>query len=227
MHRTSIILLTAVALTLTASTSALAAPDHSFALNGTEPPATWQGAPQTTMGGPFYVAPVRDAIPCRTPAARPCEEVLLDVRASGRLTVAVEGAADTDVDLFLYESDAAGSRGDLITADPQDGPEKLTIAARPGHYLAVVDYYRAINSDYSGSAQLQGPPAVPPDPPPVAAAPPGSEGGTTPTSTAPGQPARTTPSSKRTSRRKACLKKAKRVRSAKRRKRAIRRCSRR
>ena len=70
--------------------------------------------------------------------------------------------------LYIYKSDAAGTRGALITNDgtfgevlvgaglPAGFPENYVFRAEPGHYLVRVVYWDVpIPSNYAGSAQVE------------------------------------------------------------------------
>jgi hypothetical protein len=207
----------ALAAALVLVVPALAAPDKTGTLSAAAPVFTWEGAPQITHGAPVYEADARQAIPCKTPA-RPCEYVLLNLLDAGKLVVKVEGEAgtggDTDPDLYFYESDAQGTQGKAISSSANSGPDSITYKApKAGYYLALVDYYHGFNSGYKGTATFTAAtPAAPPATTPPAAAPPTQTPNGTP------KPAH------KPSKKAACQKKAKKIKNAKKRKKALARC---
>ena len=158
-----------------------------------------------------------------------CEDTVLEVKDKGTLKVAIDAAADdSDLDLWLYRSDAEGEYDiddeDAYVAAQADesGDESVIVPdLAPGFYVAHVEFYSAFQETYAGTAELSGfladPPPTPPPvtvsaPPPAAPAPPPP----------PAQPA--APAAKKPSKRAACLKKARKIKKAKKRKKAIRRC---
>lgn len=198
---------------------ALAAPDHSAVLSNDVTKFDWQGAVQVSAGVPVDA---RTGVPCKTPGARPCEDVLFDIKDAGKLTVKVDGGPggppNDDVDLYLYKSDSAGAPGDEIGSGVAGGPDAVVAKVVPGFYLARVDYYRAKGSGYTGTATFAGSaPAVTPPAPTVE-------------SPAVGTPA-SKPAKKKQSaaaKRKAALKKCKKAARKKKgakRKKALKRCA--
>ena len=211
-----------LAITTAAATVALAAPaaaaDHQFAMSPATPNASWEGAEQTTHGLPLYVEEARTAVPCGTPGARPCEEVLFKVDVAGKLLIKVSGAPDlegeTDPDLYVYKSDDAGTMGEPQGSSAVSGPDTVTVKVTPGFYLAQVDYYHAEQGGYFGEAKLSGfaAPVEPVTIAPVATAP------------APATPAAApAPAAKKKS---SCKAKAKKIKNAKKRKKALKKCAR-
>jgi hypothetical protein len=195
-----------------AAVPALAA-DHEATLASGATRFEWEGAPQLSRGAPLYLEEARTAIPCDSGPARPCEEILLKLAEDGKLTVKVDGlegtGGTTDVDIYLYASDASGEPGEKLASSAAKGPDTVSVAkAKAGYYLAVADYYHSYNSGYKGLATFQ--PAVGPLPPPAA----------TPTPTA-------APAPKQSSSKAACRRKAKKIKNKKKRKKALKKCARR
>jgi hypothetical protein len=201
--------------------------EHQSSLSSSVTKFEWEGAAALTAGPPLYVEQVRTAIPCNTPGARPCEEVLLKVEEAGKFSITVEGlegtGGTTDVDAYLFKSDESGAQGDPIASSAVTGPDTVSVAkAAPGFYLLQVDYYHAYESGYKGVAKFT--PAAP-----VVAAPPAPIAPVTVAAApAPAAAAQTTaaPAAKKAvSKRAACQKKARKAKSARKRKAALKRCA--
>ena len=209
--------LTAALMLLALIAAPALAADHEATLASGATKFEWEGAADISRGAPLYNEDARTAIPCGSPVARPCEEILLELAEDGKLTVKVEGVegtgGTTDVDLYLYASDASGAPGEKLGVAAASGPDSVTVSkAKAGHYLAVVDYYHAYNSGYKGVATFA--PAVQPVEAPAVTTPPA------PTTT----PASKQPAKK--SSKAACKKKARKIKNKRKRKKALRRCSR-
>jgi hypothetical protein len=195
--------------------------DQQFQLSAATPKFEWEGQPDVARGSPANDEDTRSQIPCDSPIARPCEEILFKLPEAGKLTATVEGEAGvaqtTDVDAYLYKSDESGAQGEKLASGSAAGPDTVTFAkATPGFYLLVVDYYNAYNSGYKGVAKFT-PAAVPvvaAAPAPVVIAP------------APAAVEAKAPAAKtKTSKKAACTKKAKKIKNAKKRKAALKRCA--
>jgi hypothetical protein len=171
----------------TAATQAVASaePDHTATLNRANPKLTWEssgsGAPDDSSGITFGQAP-----PSRcTGAPFRCEYVLLHVQTSGELALTLDNTAVIDpsnpsclgsecslvhdIDGRLYWSNAAGEPlGNTLTKDCVTGSSSETckVAVGPGFYVVEVEYYRAVETHYIGTAELvaaaPGPPAAVP-----------------------------------------------------------------
>ncbi|HEV8572239.1 MAG TPA: hypothetical protein VGR49_04190 [Actinomycetota bacterium] len=73
---------------------------------------------------------------------------------------------DTDVDLFIYRSDAAGNRGPRVGSSGESAgvDEHFTIPEPSGYYLIVVPYFTVVNDSYKGiSTFITGRRKIPPD----------------------------------------------------------------
>ena len=213
-------LLTAFAILAVCAVPALAA-DRDITLSSSATVAEWEGAADISRGIPVYDEDARTAIPCDAGPARPCEEVLIKVTEAGKFTATVEGlegtGGTTDVDAYLYQSDASGAQGEKIASAAANGPDSVTApkAAAGSFFLLVVDYYHSYNSGYKGKIKFT--PAAPPAAP-VTAAP-------TPAAPAPAA-ANSEPAAKKPSKRAACQKKAKKIKNKKKRAKAMKKCRR-
>ena len=227
-------------ITLLVAAAALAVPATAGAaadatLSKDTPTFAWEGGPgsghavSTPEGsiGTYYFG-------CGAPVPHffDCDATLLEVKEKGDLKVAIDAAGDlSDLDLYLYKSDAEGEYDPLEdepVASQADGETDETVtvkAIEPGFYVAHVEYWEAKAETYDGTAEMSGFPvpatAIPvaqtPPPPPVQtqAAPP------------PPPPAQPAPAAaKKPSKRAACMKKAKKIKKAKARKRAVKKCKR-
>jgi hypothetical protein len=203
------------------SAAPAAAIDHQAAMSSAALKFEWEGQPQISHGAPLYNEDARTAIPCSTPAARPCETALFKVEEAGKLILGVDGEAGTggttDVDAYLYKSDAAGTQGEKLQTAAASGPDTVSVGkAVPGFYLLVIDYYHGYNSGYKGVAKFT--PSAP-----VIAAPPAPVTIPAVPVAAPAQEAKTAPAKKKPA---TCASKAKKIKSAKKRKAAVKRCAR-
>ena len=210
-----------------AAAPAAAEPAFSTTLSSSTTTYAWDGNP----GNGFNKTELLEYTPCGSPN-HDCEDVLVKLDAAGQLTAEIVAPSEpsdaedpgnaADLDLFLFESNAAGEPGKVLAStNSTSAQEKITKKGLlPGFYLVRVDYYRGVNLSYSGTLNLL--PAA------SAAAPTPSTAPTTPT-TAPTQPApsSTQPATKPSPKKKAaaCKKKAKKIKNAKKRKKALKRCS--
>ena len=76
--------------------------------------------------------------------------------AAGGVEFSTGGAAPgTDLDLYVYESDAAGNVGDFVGASGgATDLERVGVIGATGYYLVVVVYFNATNTDYAGRAEF-------------------------------------------------------------------------
>ena len=76
--------------------------------------------------------------------------------AAGGVEFSTGGAVPgTDLDLYVYESDAAGNVVDFVGAS--GGPtdlERVGVIGATGYYLVVVVYFNATDTDYAGRAEF-------------------------------------------------------------------------
>ncbi len=151
------LLLAAVLATVTGL--ALAAPNRtgSLAVGGSY---NWDGGPIT---GAVATAEVGDTVPCGAPG-KECDQTLLNVTSNGQLSVKTtsDDAGSTDLDLYLYASNANGDQGKFLKSSTgPDANENLSAEAVAGYYLVVVVPATATAGTYKGSASLA---ALPPEP---------------------------------------------------------------
>ena len=175
--------LMALTLLLMAAPVASAEPDHSATLNRANPSFTWEGSGSGT--GVFSL------LDRCTGAPFTCEYILLNVEQAGELALALDitsvvsdptvcdaslqlSGCLADIDAFLYRSNAAGEpQGDNLMPAFPDGcatlalSERCKVAVDPGFYVVEVNYYLAVESHYTATAELT--PVPPgqtvPDPP--------------------------------------------------------------
>jgi hypothetical protein len=185
------------------------------------------------------------------PAGNDCQDIVLDVTDKGdlKVTLAIDGAQCVpdpsgffgdcvagypDIDIYPYKSDATGkTSGDPLTTDGATSSPTETFTLKglnPGYYDMHVEFFNGVQATYSATAELlnaQAPVVVPPPgqtasgtpaPQPTPAASP------TPTPTPTPAPA---PAAKKKHKAKAsCAKKAKKIKNARKRKAALKRCKR-
>jgi hypothetical protein len=139
--------------------NAVLAPDRT----GTVTPAapfTWAGAVASGQNQSFDP----DAAgPCGKTETDYCDITLVNARAgdfydtsAGGVEFSTGGARPgTDVDLFVYESDASGNVGDFVgvSAGATD-EERVSIVGATGYFLVVVVYFDATDTGYDGRAEF-------------------------------------------------------------------------
>ena len=124
-------------------------------------PAAWRGTRATGHNVNFDAAD--PAASCGKTDANYCDITLVNVvpgnfydTAAGGVEFSTGGAVPgTDLDLYVYRSDAAGNVVDLVGAS--GGPtdlERVGIIGATGYYLMVVVYFNATDSDYAGRAEF-------------------------------------------------------------------------
>ena len=144
-----------------------------FDRSGTTTPATpfiWTGAVGSGQNVGFDGAdPIAG---CGKDVANYCDVTLVNVvpgtfydTAAGGVEFSIGGATPgTDLDLYVYESDAAGNVGDLVgvSAGATD-VERVSEIGATGYYLVVVVYFDATNTGYDGRAEFFRRNKFPPD----------------------------------------------------------------
>jgi hypothetical protein len=124
-------------------------------------PAAWRGTQAT--GHNIGFDPADPAASCGKTDANYCDITLVNVvpgnfydTAAGGVEFSTGGAAPgTDLDLYLYESDAAGNVGDFVGASGgATDQERVGVIGATGYYLMVVVYFNATNTDYAGRAEF-------------------------------------------------------------------------
>jgi hypothetical protein len=134
-----------------------------FDRSGTVTPATpftWTGATATGHNVGFDPG---EPDACGKTEANYCDVTLVNVApgdfyntAAGGVEFAIGGAAPgTDLDLFVYESDAAGNAGEFVGASGGSTDEEaVSIIGAAGYYLVIAVYFDATNTNYSGRADF-------------------------------------------------------------------------
>jgi hypothetical protein len=124
-------------------------------------PFTWLG---TVASGQNVAYEADDPVTfCGKAINNYCDVTLVDVvpgtfydTAAGGVEFSTGGASPgTDLDLYVYESDAAGNVGNLIgvSAGATD-VERVSEIGATGYYLVVVVYFNATNTGYDGRAEF-------------------------------------------------------------------------
>ena len=135
-----------------------------------EAPATWEGAVATGLNQRFDPD---DPTTCSKDTKTYCDITLVnvvpgdfyDTAADGGVEFATGGAKPgTDLDLFVYSSDAAGNVVDFVEASGgATDVERVFVPGATGYYLVVVVYFDATDTGYDGSATFFQRAKFPPD----------------------------------------------------------------
>ena len=135
------------------------APDRTVTVTPTAP-ATWPGAVASGNNGNFDPGA---AGPCDKTPANYCDITLVNVdpgdfysRLAGGVEFSTGGAAPgTDLDLFVYSSDASGNLGHLVgaSAGPTD-QERVSVIGASGYYAVIAVYFNATTTGYDGRAEF-------------------------------------------------------------------------
>src|SRR4051794_17034263 len=125
-----------------------------------EAPFGWTGAVATAQNQAFDPA---DPSTCGKDARNYCDITLVEVQPGdffahfgGGVEFSTDGAASgTDLDLYVYRSDASGNVVDFAgaSAGPTD-LERVPVLNASGFYLVVVVYYNATDTGYDGRAEF-------------------------------------------------------------------------
>jgi hypothetical protein len=157
----------AAAVLLTVPPGALAAPDRTGSVTPATP-FTWQGAVATGANQDYDP---QSGEPCGKTPETYCDVTLVNVQAGdfyetsgGGVEFSIGGSAGNDLDLYVYESDAAGTRGQLVGASAgATDVENTAILDANGYYLVQVVYWDVDNAGYSGRAEFFRRAKFPPD----------------------------------------------------------------
>jgi hypothetical protein len=127
-------------------------------------PATWDGTLGTGANQNYDAA---TGEPCGDDVEDQCDTTLLEVDVpagfwdsqGGGVQVHLDDYvpnAASDFDLYIYESDATGTRGDLVDSSPglPGLAETAEIPKADGYYLIQVVYFAVTASQYSGEASF-------------------------------------------------------------------------
>jgi hypothetical protein len=125
-----------------------------------EAPFTWSGAVASGTNTDFDPG---EAGPCDKTTAHYCDITLVNVVPGDFYDVAAGGvefsttgtAAPEDIDLFVFESDAAGNVGTFIGASGgATADERVSVVSATGHYLVVAVYFQVDGAGYDGQAMF-------------------------------------------------------------------------
>jgi hypothetical protein len=135
-------------------------PDHT----GTVTPAapfTWTGTVATGHNSAFDVG---EAGPCGKTDTDYCDTTLVhvdpgnfyDVAAGGVEFSTTQGTTDPeDIDLYVYESDAAGNLGTFVGASGgATANERVSVLNATGYYVVIAVYFTVENAGYTGHAEF-------------------------------------------------------------------------
>lgn len=136
-------------------------------------PFTWEG---TQASGANLDYSAQTGEPCGKALEDYCDVTLLNVNVApsfwdtrgGGVQISIGNYtpdAASDFDLYVYESDASGTRGALVGSSPNipSLPESTTIPNASGYYLVQVVYFAVVASRYSGEAKFVTRSKFPPD----------------------------------------------------------------
>jgi hypothetical protein len=124
-------------------------------------PLAWTGTSAT--GHNLNFDPGDPAASCGKTETNYCDISLINVAPGDFYTTAAGGvefstggaAAGTDLDLYVYESDASGNVGDFVGASGgATDVERVSVIGATGYYLTVVVYFNATDTDYAGRAEF-------------------------------------------------------------------------
>jgi hypothetical protein len=131
-------------------------------------PFTWTG-PVATGHNENYDAATGE--PCGATVETFCDATLINVQAGdffetngGGVEFAISNTPGNDFDLYVYASNAAGARRELVgaSAGPTDR-ESVAVQNANGYYLVQVVYFDVTNADYNGRAEFFRRAKFPPD----------------------------------------------------------------
>jgi hypothetical protein len=129
---------------------------------------SWTGAAATGANQNYDAA---SGEPCGKTVETYCDVTLVDVQAGdffetsgGGVEFSIADTPPNDFDLYVYASDAEGSRGQLVgsSAGPTDVESTAVINAN-GFYLVQVVYWQVAEAGYEGQAEFFQRAKFPPD----------------------------------------------------------------
>jgi hypothetical protein len=148
----------AAALVLAAAGTASAAPNQSGTLSAASTSFKWTG--QIGAGATAFTT-FHDTYPCNMPL-HTCDYTLLHVTTPGKVTVTTSAPGQPttlDVDLWVYASDASGTKGKQKGMSAKSSPdpnEQFSFTAdTEGYYLAEAEYDIVAGGSYTGEAKLE------------------------------------------------------------------------
>jgi hypothetical protein len=157
----------AVLVLLATAPIALAQPDREVVVTPDQA-ASWTGA--TATGANVAYDPATGE-PCGKTLETYCDVTLVNVQAGdffetsgGGVEFSIADTPPNDFDLYIYRSDAAGTRGQLVgsSAGPTD-VESTSVINADGYFLVQVVYFQVANSGYQGEAEFFRRAKFPPD----------------------------------------------------------------
>ena len=147
-----------MALALGAAGTASAAPDRSGTLSAGSTNFKWTG--QIGVGITAFTT-FHETYPCGMPA-HTCDFTLLHVTTPGKVTITTSAPGQPttpDIDLWVYASDASGTKGKQKGMSAKSSPdpnEQFSFTAdAEGYYLAEADYAIVLGGSYTGEAKLE------------------------------------------------------------------------
>jgi hypothetical protein len=196
-----------------AAAAALAAPDRTATFSATSTALAWEGS------GAFGSTP-NGIYECRAGGVYNCDDTLIDVKDPG--TIKATGSTDGNyfMNFILYKATADGAPdGEPIGEGELGADFNLTVkGVKPGPHILRIVFRLAVNADFTAKATFV--PDAAPAPAPVVAAPAPAVAAPAPApAPAPAKPA--APAKKKPS----CKAKAKKIKNAKKRKAALKRCA--
>jgi Bacterial Ig domain len=148
----------ALGILLIGAGTAAAAPDRSATLSASSTSFMWTG--QIGVGATALTT-FHDTYPCNMPG-HTCDYTLLHVTTPGKVTVKTSaGSSPTtlDIDLWVYLSDASGTKGKqkvMSAATGANPNEQASFTAdEPGYYLVEGEYDIVVGGTYAGEAKLE------------------------------------------------------------------------
>jgi hypothetical protein len=134
-------------------------------------PAEWDGVAAVGSNTNYDAESGTPCSPNPPPdAASQCDTTLLQVNSAffGGLEVSISenntAAATADFDLYVYRSDSAGTRNELVASSARPGAsESAFVDAASGYYLVQVVYDNVSNESYHGRATFVRRDQLPPD----------------------------------------------------------------
>lgn len=168
MRLSSPALIAALAAVALVPSAALAA-DRAGALDADHPTFAWDsklGTGFTTLSN------LHDKVPCGTPVVHDCDFTLLKVTGAGSVAIVNESSDPNavDTDLYVYESDAEGTKGAQLASSAQGSPtpnEATAVDTGEGEswLLVEIDYTDNLAGTVHGTATFT--PAPPEEEPSV------------------------------------------------------------
>jgi hypothetical protein len=158
MRTLRITLSLAIVIAVGATGTASAAPDRSGTLSASSTDFKWTGQ----IGvGVTTVNTLHDTYPCTMPG-HTCDFTLIHVTTPGKVTMSTSAPGQpttVDVDLWVYVSDASGTKGKQKGTSAKSSPdpnEQVAFTAdAEGYYLMEAEYDIVAGGSYSGEAKLE------------------------------------------------------------------------